>query len=62
MSVKPFLPVLGYLYRAVNETMFFRQWTKYVAPPLFFRSPGGIEVSSVNACDAPILEFRVEPR
>ena len=59
MSVETFLPVLSYLHWAVDESVFFRPRTKYVTTSLLIRRPGGVEVSSIYAGNAPILEFRV---
>ena len=55
------LSVLSYLYRSVNESMFYGPWSKGVAASLFVLVPGGVEITSVDGSDTAIFEFRVDP-
>jgi hypothetical protein len=59
--VKPFLPVVGYLYRTVDKAVFLCPGTEYIAASLFMCCPGGIEITTVYGCNATVLEFGIQP-
>jgi hypothetical protein len=50
--MKPFLPVVGYLYRAVDKAVFLCPGTEDIAASLFMCCPGGIEITTVYGCNA----------
>ena len=61
MSMEALLTMLSYLYRSVNESMFYGPWSKGVASSLFVLAPGGVEITSVDGGDTAIFEFSVDP-
>ena len=61
MSMKAFLPVVGYLHRAVDEAMFLCPGTEDIAASLFLCCPSGVEITTVYGCNATVLEFGIQP-
>ena len=61
MSMEALLTVLSYLYRSVNESMFYCPWSEGVAASLFVIAPGSVEITSVDGSNTAIFEFSVDP-
>ena len=59
--METFFPVLGILYWAIDEAVFFSPGTEGAAASLFESCPSGSETSSTYGCDAAALEFGVQP-
>ena len=61
MCMEALFTVLGYLYRSVNESMFYGPWPEGGATSLFVLVPGSVEITSVDGSNTAIFEFSVDP-
>ena len=61
MSMEALFTVLRYLYRSVNESMFYGPRSEGVTASLFVFGPGGVEITSVDGGNTAVFEFSVDP-